>query len=228
MSLRYHELVFQCVDRLRLVINASPTPIPKIEVMPFKSFQSDIEKFMQGKGGEKARMMVTHSGIQAEGGREAWDFMKAMGSQRQDIGHGIEVHICTKEVMKRSETDTNEITTLDLCWLAAEALRGLHIYARKPDGTVDLNNPDSIRTNGVGMFQIETLIDRDYNGALFSTVRLQVMETVHQMETMTPEQVWSTFQDFTLEEYSGANEGAEIMTTGDPHIAYGVVEDEEL
>jgi hypothetical protein len=216
MSIQYYDVVFQCVDRLNLVIGASSGLSAKLKVMPFKSFQGDIADFMKGAGGEKARMMVTHSGIQAEGGREAWDFMKAMGGQRQEIGHGVEIHICTKEVMKLTTSDPNNITTLYLTWLAAEALRGLHMYARKSDGSVDLNNPDSIRTNGVGLFHIETLIDRDYNGSLFSTVRMQVMETVFQMDTMSPEQVWSTFQQFTLEEYSGAAGGDKIVTTGSP------------
>lgn len=193
MILQFDDIVLQVSDRLKAVI---PTIAAKIE--PMRNAQEDIEKFFQSK--EQSKIMVCYSGGNAEGGRQVSDFQHTLGDITQRMAHTIEVHVCARKFL--NDNLAEEGTLLRLLWAVRASLVGLHMYWRDNDGVVLLGDPMQIASDS-GLFWIETIIDRERQGGVYAVARFQIMETVSSNPDLAPETIWGTYQEITLEGYSG-------------------------
>lgn len=207
MIMQYDDMVLQVVERLKKAIPDRVAPV----ALKMVNSQEDLEAFYLSA--EKPKIMVTWSGMTAEGGREAKDFVKSMSDNDQYEGHTIEVHVCAKRFMYEAGALNDSI--LKLVWIVRRALTGLSFYPRDTTGAVvkyDDYGVSQAQTNG--MFHMETLIDRQYKGVIVGIVRMQVLEMITIDEEINPDMIWGVYKDIILQEYRGTAGGDPIQTTG--------------
>lgn len=207
MILQYDDIVQQVVARLQAVIPQTPVKVAKIVVM--ENFQKQLGDFLNSA--EQSKILVTYSGSTAEGGRALDDFTKTLKGNTQQISHTIEAHICTKRYMTETLSDTPN-TMLRLMWTVTAALNGLKMFQRLV-GVVQYGKDEYALTEG--MIYLETLIDRSFEGMIVAVVRFQIMEMIPEAEELNAEQIWGTYQEITIQEYSN-EDGEEEDDSGNP------------
>lgn len=210
MIIQYDDIIYQVIDRLKIVFPQTPAKVA--EIKPMANYQSDIDDFIRSS--EIPKILVTYSGNTSEGGREVSDYVVTNNDNVQKMGHTIEVHICTKGFMAPDYVASKTMNgmMLKMMHVARAGLVGLKFYGREADVVVKKNEYELTE----GTFHLESYIDRSHQGAWIAVCRFQVMEIIPEAEDLNAEEIWFQYKEITLEEYSQAD-GQTPNISGSPN-----------